>query len=239
MRVRLCANALSIIAFASRIVGFSRTVSFESTNKSHPIVLEGSNIHKTSEGFSLKDWSQKRIVKKKYDLTASIYDLRYMEEQEAKYKAALDTLTLVPTSVILDVGCGTGLLFRHVVNNAETVVGVDISKKLLLEARNRTKSFANVHLVLADGDYLPFRSHVFDGVFLFTMIQNMPSPQMTLKAAIRTTKKNAQIVVTGLKKVFSIQVFDETLRQAGFHAVSIINDDVLKCYVAICRLNLD
>jgi hypothetical protein len=34
-------------------------------------------------------WSKKRSVMRRYDLTAQMYDQRYGEEQEAKYKAAL------------------------------------------------------------------------------------------------------------------------------------------------------
>lgn len=176
-------------------------------------------------------WKQKRSVMRRYDLTAHLYDMRYAEEQEAKYRIALENLDA--TGTVLDVGCGTGLLFSHVAAEAETVVGVDVSKQLLLQARKRAGKFRSVHLVQADADHLPFKDAYFSVVFAFTVLQNMPKPLETLVEIRRTAKRDASIVVTGLKKVFSLGAFEELLQQAGLRVVSLKDDDILKCYVAI------
>jgi ubiquinone/menaquinone biosynthesis C-methylase UbiE len=183
------------------------------------------------EGTSVSAWKQKRSVKRRYDLTAHLYDARYAEEQEAKYSVALENLGV--TGVVLDVGCGTGLLFSHVAAEAELVVGVDVSKQLLLQARKRAEKFCNVHLVQADGDYLPFKNSRFSVVFAFTVLQNLPKPSETLAEIGRTARRDASIVVSGLKKAFSLKAFGELLRQAGFGVVSLRDVDVLKCYVAL------
>ena len=176
-------------------------------------------------------WTQKRRVMRKYDLTAGMYDARYAEEQEAKYKIALDHVTIEGS--VLDVGCGTGLFFSHVAAKAENLVGVDVSGKLLLQARERAHSFGNVHLVQADGDHLPFNDGVFDLVFVFTVLQNMPAPVEMLKEIRRTATRRVLMVVTGLKKVFSLDAFEGILQQGGLSVKSIENDDSSKCYVAI------
>jgi ubiquinone/menaquinone biosynthesis C-methylase UbiE len=181
----------------------------------------------------VNEWSQKRKVMRRYDLTAQLYEMRYAEEQEAKYKAALENLNVARDSLVLDVGCGAGLLFSHVVAEAEAVVGVDVSKKLLLQAKVRAKNFHSVHLVQADADYLPFRDSSFNVVFAFTVLQNMPKPLETLTEIKRTAKHDASIVVTGLKKTFSIDAFRELLQHAGLSVVSLMDEDVLKCYVAV------
>jgi ubiquinone/menaquinone biosynthesis C-methylase UbiE len=157
--------------------------------------------------------------------------MRYAEEQEAKYKTALGDLNA--TGTILDVGCGTGLLFSHVAAEAERLVGVDVSRKLLFEARKRAREFRTVHLVQADADHLPFRNAYFSVIFAFTVLQNMPKPSETLAEIRRTANHDASIVVTGLKKTFSLDAFGGLLRQAGLRLVSVKDDDVLKCYVAI------
>jgi len=167
---------------------------------------------------------------RRYDLTARLYDMRYAEEQEAMYRMALENLKVVGT--ILDVGCGTGLLFTHVAIKAETVVGVDVSKQLLFQARKRAKKLCGVHLVQADADHLPFKKACFTVVFAFTVLQNMPKPSETLMEIKRTAKHDAFIVITGLKKTFSLEAFGELLRQAGLRVVSLKDDD-LKCYVAV------
>jgi malonyl-CoA O-methyltransferase len=183
----------------------------------------------------LSKWQQKRSVMRRYDATAQIYDVRYAEEQEAKYKAALAGLNVA--GAVLDVGCGSGLLFSHVAAQAEAVVGVDVSGKLLLQAKERAKSFPNAHVVKADADHLPFRSECFAVVFAFTVLQNMPKPAETLQELKRTAKRNGAIVITGLKKAFSLEAFEALLQQAGLRVVSIKDDVVLKCYVAISSQN--
>lgn len=178
----------------------------------------------------MSSWKQKRRVMRRYDLTARLYDMQYAEEQEAKYRIALENLKVEGT--ILDVGCGTGLLFAHVATKAETVVGVDVSKQLLLQARKRAEKFCSAQLVQADADHLPFNNACFTVVFAFTVLQNMPKPSETLMEIKRTAKRDAFIVITGLKKTFSLEAFGKLLQQAALQVVSLKDDDTLKCYVA-------
>jgi ubiquinone/menaquinone biosynthesis C-methylase UbiE len=186
----------------------------------------------------VNEWSQKRKVMRRYDLTAQLYEMRYAEEQEAKYKAALENMNIAYDSLVLDVGCGVGLLFSHVTAKAQVIVGVDVSKKLLFHAKVRAKNFRNVHLVQADADHLPFRTGSFNVVFAFTVLQNMPKPLETLNEIKRTAKHNASIAVTGLKKAFPKDAFEELLQNAGLSVVSLKDEDALKCYVAISLQNL-
>lgn len=181
----------------------------------------------------MNKWSQKRKIMRRYDLTAEMYEMRYAEEQLAKYKAALESLNINCNSEVLDVGCGTGLLFRHVVAEAQAVVGVDVSLKLLRQAKKRAQEFRNIHLVQADADHLPFKSNHFNIVFSFTVLQNMPMPLETLNEIKRNATHDALIVVTGLKKVFPLEAFRELLQNAGLQVVTLNNADELKCYVVV------
>ena len=181
----------------------------------------------------MSEWNKKRRIMRRYDLTAQMYDMRYAEEQTAKIDAALKSVDVKRQSVILDVGCGTGLLFDHVATKAETVVGLDISKKVLFQAKGRSRKFMNVHLIQADADNLPFNDEAFSYVFAMTLIQNMPNPVKTLKEVERVTKNDAVIVVSGLKKKFSLEDFVRLLHKTGLNIIDIKNEN-LKCYVAIC-----
>lgn len=184
----------------------------------------------------MNEWSQKRDVMRHYDLTAKIYDMQYAEEQAAKIETALESVKPEKQSMVLDVGCGTGLLFNYVANQAEMVVGLDVSRKILHEAKKQAEKFDNVHLVLADADYMPIRSGVFSHVFAITLIQNMPNPEKTLAEAKRVSAEHAVLVVTGLKKKFSLEAFEGLLRKLGLNIIEIRDgDERLKCYVAVCR----
>jgi ubiquinone/menaquinone biosynthesis C-methylase UbiE len=181
-------------------------------------------------------WNQKLTIMRRYDSTAQMYDMRYAEEQAAKYKAALKHLNINGGRVV-DVGCGTGLLFSEVAAEAQAVVGVDVSGELLLKAKERSRIFRNVQLVQADADHLPFKDYHFSVVFAFTLLQNMPKPSETLSEIKRIAECGASIVVTGLKKVFSLEVFQALLQDAGLQIDSLDEADALKCYVGVTVRN--
>jgi len=177
-------------------------------------------------------WDKKRDVMYRYDVTARIYDMRYAEEQTVKIEAALKHMK-VKACMVLDAGCGTGILFSYVADKARTIVGLDVSKKTLIKAKERAKDHANVYLVCADVDNMPVEDRVFDRVFAMTLIQNTPNPAETLNQIRRVATDNALIVVTGLKKIFTRSVFQQLLKKAGLNNVAMENEG-LKCYVAVC-----
>jgi len=177
-------------------------------------------------------WDKKRDVMRRYDITAQIYDRRYTEEQTAKIEAALEHVK-VEAGMVLDAGCGTGILFSYVADKARMTVGLDFSKETLLIAKERAKNHASVHLVRADADNMPLRDKVFDRVFAMTLIQNTPRPTETLNEIRRVAKDNGLIVITGLKKVFSKSIFGQLLRNAGLNIIEVGNEG-LQCYVTVC-----
>jgi ubiquinone/menaquinone biosynthesis C-methylase UbiE len=180
------------------------------------------------------NWAKKRSVIRRYNLTALQYDARYCEEQEAKYTAALECVQLSPESSVLDVGSGSGLFLNRVAPNSSLAVGVDISKQLLLLARDRLKELANVSLILADADNLPFAEAIFSHVFAFTVLQNVPKPTETLAELKRVSKINAVFVVTGLKAAVPLEAFGIILEAAGLQISSLRDDEPLRCNVAVC-----
>ena len=183
----------------------------------------------------MDEWGQKHSIMQRYNATAKIYDMRYAEEQIIKIETALRSVKLKKHSLVLDCGCGTGLLFSYVAEKAEMIVGLDVSRKILDEARKKAKSFNNISLVLADADYTPFKNNVFSHVFAVTLLQNMPNPEKTLTEVCRIAKENAFIVVTGLKKSFSLHNFKNLLCKSELNLIRIESgDESLNCHVAVC-----
>lgn len=177
-------------------------------------------------------WRDKRKVMQAYDVTAEIYDQRYSEEQDRKYQKALDIIDVIG-KVILDVGCGSGLFFSQVAVKAKIVVGVDVSRKLLMKAKAQANGFEDVFLVQTDADHLPFQDNLFEAVFAFTMLQNMPKPTQTSGELRRVAKVNAKIIVTGLKKFFPIDKFMDFLENSGLRIVTFVDDEPINCYIAV------
>lgn len=183
----------------------------------------------------MSDWNQKRGIMRRYNLTAKSYDELYADEQKTKIEKALGKVKLSENGLVLDCGCGTGLLFDYVADKVKMVVGLDISRGVLAEAKKRAEKFGNVHLVLADADYAPFKECVFSHVFAVTLLQNMPSPEKTLIELGRVAGENAFLVLTGLKKKFSREFFEGLLRKLKLNIIEFVDGNTaLKCYVAVC-----
>jgi len=182
----------------------------------------------------MSEWNKKRRVMRHYDRSAKVYDIQYCEEQEAKIRTAIDNLALSEYCVILDAGCGTGLLFAHVAEKSRFVVGTDISRGALKEAKKKAKISKNVALVLADIDNMPFLNQTFDVVFVITLLQNTPSPRTTLNEIKRVSKSSADIVVTGLRKTFTKEEFVKILRQVKLNVITVKLDEQMREYVCVC-----
>jgi len=183
---------------------------------------------------AMSNWNKKRSVMRHYNQSAKVYDSQYCEEQEAKIRRAMNNLTLHEDSIILDAGCGTGLLFAHIVEKAKFIVGLDISRGTLKEAEKKAKNYKNVALILSDADNMPFFNKSFDAVFALTLLQNMPSPKETLNEIKRVSKSSAAIVVTGLRKAFTEGEFSEMLEQANLKVAVLKLDEPMREHVSIC-----
>jgi ubiquinone/menaquinone biosynthesis C-methylase UbiE len=180
-------------------------------------------------------WNKKRRIMLCYDTTATIYDKRYAEEQAAKIEAALKHVKIEKDWLILDVGCGTGILFDYVADEADGVVGLDFSKKCLLQAKERirNKQLRNVQLIQADADNMPFHNEIFNTVFAMTILQNTPSPKESLAEIKRVSGNDSLFVITGLKKIFTLECFDRLLKNSQLNTL-MLEDEKLRCYVAVC-----
>jgi ubiquinone/menaquinone biosynthesis C-methylase UbiE len=172
---------------------------------------------------------------RRYNQSAHVYDTQYLEEQETKITAIKQNLKLKDNSVVLDLGCGTGLLIKHYAHKTKFYVGADISRELLKYARTKAKPFPNSTLILADADNLPFPNQTFDAVFAVTLLQNMPHTNTTLTEINRVSKTGASIMVTGLRKRFTQEELAKKLQQTNIEIEQLKLDEGNREYICICH----
>ena len=176
--------------------------------------------------------NEKKRIKNGYDsLGGEGYNLRYSEEQDIKYDMIFSTLILSFDELIFDIGCGTGLLLERLNIPA---VGLDLSPRLLETAKNKLKSYH--FIVNSDAEYLPFRDNVFDTTISVTVIQNVPYPELVLQEIKRVNKIKGRIVITALKKAFTIKEFDTLLKQVNFKSYQILDGISLFDLIAIIEI---
>ena len=73
---------------------------------------------------------------------------------------------------VLDLGCNTGYGTEIIHKYCNKIIGVDVSPRAIEEAR---KSYASegIEFLLIDGKGLPFKSHIFDLVVCFQVIEHI------------------------------------------------------------------
>ena len=80
----------------------------------------------------LKKIHEKKKIQDLYNvLSGRLYDIRYKEEQLKKFEKILEYQEISSNQIMIDVGCGTGLL-SDILNSS--VIGLDISSSLLKTA---------------------------------------------------------------------------------------------------------
>jgi demethylmenaquinone methyltransferase/2-methoxy-6-polyprenyl-1,4-benzoquinol methylase len=183
----------------------------------------------------MAEWTKKREVIHHYDFSAPVYDAQYAEEQNAKMKVALNSTNINKDSIVLDAGCGTGLLFKHIEQTAKLIVGLDISLKILKKAKKHVKQLPKVAVIRADADFIPFQNNIFDTTFAITLLQNMSDPLVTLNELKRVSKNHATLIITGLKKEFSKETFMKLLRKVRLNVSAMKTNSQINGIIVICR----
>jgi len=94
----------------------------------------------------------------------------------------------------LDIACGPGILLPTLSAQAQSVVGVDLTRKNLLLARD-AETNGPVYLVRALAEYLPFAAGTFDAVVLRLALHHFLQPEVVLAAARSVLRSRGRLVV--------------------------------------------
>jgi len=115
-------------------------------------------------------------------------------------RRAVAALDLHPHSQVLEIGCGTGLNFRHILEYldpaAGSLTGVDFSAAMLARARRRVNrhGWPNVRLVQADAAELDLAQR-YDAVFFGYSLTMIPDWSAALHRACDHLVPGGRLVV--------------------------------------------
>ena len=130
-----------------------------------------------------------------YDKLAEGYDELYAEEQSLKYDAVLKAVGPRRFETVIDLACGTGLFLERLRLICDFVVGVDVSRAMLLKARERFRK-AGFPLIRADCSALPLRDGISDGVFSISLLEPGHSNTRKLEEMRRISAPSGVLVGT-------------------------------------------
>ena len=95
--------------------------------------------------------------------------------------------------------------------------------------------YENIHLIIGDAEMLPLKFLIFHKTVAITIFQNIPNNKVALKELFRVTRNNGIIIVTGLKKAFSLEQFLALLNQLNLSILSINSDPENRDWIAILQ----
>lgn len=156
-----------------------------------------------------RDSTALRIVRKKRaDLTQAYFDAlagkfgrHYIPGRSWKGLAEM-LLRLMPRMVIADLGAGEGTLSQLLAQNAEKVISVDASEKMVAYGAELAKQhgFKNLEFRLGDLEEPPITAGSCDLAILSQALHHAKTPLRALQAAQRILKPGGRIVVLDLLK---------------------------------------
>jgi len=155
--------------------------------------------------------------------TAEWYAANYGDY--ATNRLAVAALTLSPTAIVVDVGCGTGAALRHAAATVTDgrLVGVDPVPRMIEIAREKTAGHpaaARIEFRLGAAEDLPVKDDVADVVFAFDSFDHWQNRDQGLTEIRRILRSHGKLVVVkdaglpGGKK--ARQVFFNAVERAGF-----------------------
>jgi ubiquinone/menaquinone biosynthesis C-methylase UbiE len=116
-----------------------------------------------------------------------------------KYLTAVETVFINKavdfsrTEFVLDVGAESGRISLLTLNTKTNVVSIDIDRISLRRLRQRTKQ---PYVIVADARCLPFKSGVFDAVFMIEVLDYIPQLGVALNDCNRTLKFDSSCVLS-------------------------------------------
>lgn len=136
----------------------------------------------------MKDYE--KLTKEHFDGMAERYaatDGTYFSPlPKACCDAASEVLEEAGFSRLLDVGCGSGYLLHKLAKSHKTeFFGLDLSPKMLFEAKKRLSAFDNVRLSEGSSARLPYRDGEFDAVTCIMSLHHYPEPRKAVSEAFR------------------------------------------------------
>ncbi|MGZ4909025.1 MAG: class I SAM-dependent methyltransferase [Halobacteriota archaeon] len=98
----------------------------------------------------------------------------------------------------MELGCGTGGTLRYAANrtNGEgEFYGVDISSKMIEQARAKSQGYGNLYFCTSRVEELPFDDEFFDVVVSTTAFHHFSKPEKALREANRVLKPKGKLYI--------------------------------------------
>jgi len=156
------------------------------------------------------------MVRQQYNQMATMYDRLWSRYILKSLSFLKEWAQLDPTSTVLDVACGTGTFERLVLAEQpdQSIVGIDLSEKMLGIAEEKCRDYPNVSFEQASVSELPFDDRSFDVVVSASALHYFEDPIAALLEMKRVLKPEGELIILDwCKDDLLCRLYDFVLKQ--------------------------
>ncbi|HKR03778.1 MAG TPA: methyltransferase domain-containing protein [Bacteroidia bacterium] len=162
---------------------FKETI--QSVKKEIPNLVLQNRIENKSWSFSL-EWE----AHSKLDMNTT-WGMTLQSRFEQFLLETQSTIAELPGKIMLDAGCGNGLLTEYFSTKGITIFGIDFSTSVFDAEKRRTSN--NCCFLQGDLMFPPFRSETFDIIVSNGVLHHTPNTEVTFKSVAKTVKQNGKL----------------------------------------------
>ena len=203
------------------------------------------HVLKNLEKNSFDDWLTDRTVRKPTGPNAKII---YSDPlfHLPNFYFILDFLKLQPSDVVLEVGCGGGVLVREMATSGCKITAIDHSPEMVqLAKENNIESIENgkVEIVQAVAEKIPFNNDQFTHIVSTGVFQFVKQPEVVLREIYRVLKPQGQLIIYGGSKemkgtpaapepfasrlkFYDKKELEDLAKDIGFYEIQVIQPDL-------------
>jgi demethylmenaquinone methyltransferase/2-methoxy-6-polyprenyl-1,4-benzoquinol methylase len=133
---------------------------------------------------------EKKTIAEFFDRCAPWWDAD-MIRNEPVITTILDNGGIHEGAHVLDVACGTGVLFPDYLSRGATVTGIDISPEMVKIARGK---FPQVEVLLGDVEETAF-DRQFDAVMVYNAFPHFPDPAALIRTLASLVKPGGRLSI--------------------------------------------
>lgn len=121
-----------------------------------------------------------------------------MRERKKAVLCFLDEYTSNRSLRVLDIGCGTGIYMKEVLERRHAVVGLDITEEMLSKAKEMLKDYMPGRAVVVCGDVenMDFVDNSFDVILCIGVLQYLQDDNKAIAEISRVLKSGGIAIVT-------------------------------------------
>ena len=137
---------------------------------------------------------EKQDIIEFFDRCAPSWDAELVKN-DAIIGRILDNAEVGPGMDILDVACGTGVMFDYYVDrNVASVTGIDISPEMAKIAAAKYEANPKIQVICADVEEYKF-DRKFDRIVVYNAFPHFPYPKRLIKALAKLLKEDGRLTV--------------------------------------------